>query len=176
MKKINFNQKGITLIELLLVFALVSIAMVTAYSIYFTGNKSFSTSRDIGFAQQDARLIADYIKNQTRTAKNLYIDENEIEENEEYYSLTLENKKLSISHSEDSSKDRIIGSSIESIKFSLKDADSGFKTNIIGLTVETDENGHKKQYEVDISFENGDVIVIDGVISEPISGIYYTKY
>lgn len=182
MEKISFNRKGVTLVELLLVLGLLSIVIATAYSIFFTGNKSFEANKGIGFAQRDARFITDYIKNEIRTARGLYINDDDMEDIEEYYLLALNrNKKLYISHSKDGNKNKTIGSPVDSIEFILirKDPDdpgSDIKTNVIGLVVNTEENGYRKQYKTDISFENGNVIVIPESTPEPISTIYYTKY
>lgn len=91
MKKTNKLRKGISLIELLLTLAILSITMIAIYSVFLTGNKSFTASKDKGFAQQDGRFIADYLKKELRYSSKISKDEIETGR---YFSLQLEEGKL----------------------------------------------------------------------------------
>ena len=67
------KRKGITLIELVLTVAIISVIIQVIYSIFFVGNLSFNTSKDIGFAQQGARIPIDYINKEVRNSSSVSI-------------------------------------------------------------------------------------------------------
>lgn len=81
------NRKGLTLIELVVTFAIFIIVVNLIYSLLFAGNRSFETGRDRGHAQQDARLIAAHLKNELRYSA--VIDDKVIDINGKYYSLGM---------------------------------------------------------------------------------------
>lgn len=89
LEKIKINKKGITLIEIILTLALLSIAIGVAYSIHFSGNKSFKVSKDIGFAQQDARIISEYLNKELKYSSKIF--ENEGNREGRYFSIELRN-------------------------------------------------------------------------------------
>lgn len=82
-----FNRKGITLLELILVLALVSLTIPVIYSIFFAGNSSYNISKNRGFAQQDVRLASDFIATNLMYVTALSDDENEFYT--DYYSLKV---------------------------------------------------------------------------------------
>ena len=73
MKKLKLNQRGITLVEVIISLAILVIILQVVYSIFFVGNKSFQTSRDMGFDQQETRNMSTHLTNQLRTAKIISI-------------------------------------------------------------------------------------------------------
>lgn len=84
----NNFRKGISLIELVLTIALVSIVIQVVYSVYFVGNTSYSISTNKGFSQQDVRIAGDFISSELKyitdvSSTNMYVDE--------YYSLKIDN-------------------------------------------------------------------------------------
>jgi|GEM_PF-1886270 len=79
---ITVKRKGITLIELVLVIALIGIIIPVLTSTFFVGNKSFSVSRDIGFVQQDLRLATMFAENELRLISDISLD---IPESNRYY-------------------------------------------------------------------------------------------
>src|SRR5690554_5159792 len=83
-----FNKrKGVTLIELILVIALISIIIPTIYSIFFAGNTSYGFSKNKGFAQQGVRLASDFIASNLKFVTALSDDENDFYT--DYYSLKV---------------------------------------------------------------------------------------
>lgn len=67
----SYNRKGISLIELVLAVAIVGIVIQVAYSIYFVGARSYETSKDMGFAQQEIRNLSMVLNNELRVAKEI---------------------------------------------------------------------------------------------------------
>lgn len=65
------TRKGITLIELLLVIALIGVIIPVVTSIFFVGNKSYSVSKDIGFIQQDLRLASIFTNKELRLTSDI---------------------------------------------------------------------------------------------------------
>lgn len=86
LEKTKINQKGFTLIEIMLMLALLSIVIGIAYSMHFVGNKSFEVSKDIGFAQQDARIISEYLNRELKYSSKISKDDYE---EGRYYSIEL---------------------------------------------------------------------------------------
>lgn len=80
------DRKGLTLIELILTLAIVSLVIPLLYSIFFVGSTSHSVSTNKGFAQQDIRIATDFIKKELRLVTN--IGDVALESNE-YYSLRI---------------------------------------------------------------------------------------
>lgn len=48
-----------------------AIILQVVYSIYFVGNKSFTTSKDIGFAQQEIRNVSIALSKELKAAKQI---------------------------------------------------------------------------------------------------------
>jgi len=183
MKTTSNNRKGMTLVELLLTVAIFSLVIQLVYSIFFVGQKSFVTSKDIGFAQQEARLPIDYINRQVRTAKNVYfVDPSSIAQYP-YYSIGINNlnqlEEIEY-HSLDSNTPKIIASGIDAIEFNIiYDSVEPEKpiTNQVNLSVVASESSIQKKYETLIRFENsGDIINYDVIPTEKITVVFYTKY
>lgn len=83
-----FNgRKGFTLIEVILVLALISITIPAIYSIFFAGNNSYGIIKNRGFAQQDVRLASDFIASNLKFVTALSDDENDFYT--DYYSLKV---------------------------------------------------------------------------------------
>lgn len=81
-------RKGVTLIELVLVLALVGIVLQVVYSIFFVGNVSYSISSNKGFSQQDVRILGDFLISELKyitemSTTDVYVDS--------YYSIKIDN-------------------------------------------------------------------------------------
>lgn len=81
------DRKGITLIELVLVVALLGITIQAIYSIFFVGNTSYGVSKSKGFAQQEVRLASDFISKNLKYATILSSDSEYFTSG--YYSLRV---------------------------------------------------------------------------------------
>lgn len=176
MKNIRYNNKGITLIELIITLAIMIVVLQTIYSIFFVGNKSFNIGKNKGFAQQEGRIVADFINNELRVAKK--ISEDRLME--KHYSLSLNNngqlskKTYNEDGSEDVNEEKILSKNLRGIKF--KGAD-GNKKGIIYITIdvmegEKSKNGQNYSLDINILLEN--LPDFDEDIDPKI--IYYTKY
>jgi prepilin-type N-terminal cleavage/methylation domain-containing protein len=81
------RREGFTLLEVILVIALIGIIIPAIYSIFSTGNTSYGISKNRGFAQQDVRLASDFIASNLKYVTALSDDENEFYT--DYYSLKI---------------------------------------------------------------------------------------
>lgn len=185
MDKYYHNRRGVTLIELILTLAIFSIIIQVAYSVFFVGNKSFSTSKNIGFAQQNARLPIDYINREIRMAKGVYIHGAPLEY--PHYKLSLDGTNLvktSYSSSSDSGVNTIISTNVDSMIFSpiWKDKlTDDLDHNKLQLVINVVEENYNKEFSTLIRFENtsgGGTIkrLQDDVIPDTFEIIYYTKH
>ncbi|HAP32416.1 MAG TPA: hypothetical protein DCQ14_05110 [Firmicutes bacterium] len=68
------NNKGITLIELLIAVALTGMIMSLGYALYFFGTGSFERGTAQAQAQHNARLADEYLKAELRNALRIEID------------------------------------------------------------------------------------------------------
>ena len=187
MNILNNNRKGITLIEVILAIAIMAIIGQAIYSIYYVGNKSYAINRDMGFAQQDARLILENINNEIRTAKEV----SNSTLTTKYYSIKIYNNNLIKTTYDTAETTEILGTNIEYIHFmpidkTPEDANTDYSGNIINVKITTKEGTVTRTYDMDIRFENGNIIkystIDDGEgniiydFTPPLDIIYYTKY
>ncbi|WP_168198272.1 prepilin-type N-terminal cleavage/methylation domain-containing protein [Crassaminicella thermophila] len=121
------NKKGITLIELLLALALISMILSISYSLNIFGIKSFSKASSQANVQENVRLAVDFITQETRYATQLEILDNletipekaQIDE-DEYYIL-LNDHSIEYRYKDHS---KVIANIIENLSFHKdKDAD-----------------------------------------------------
>lgn len=62
----KMKKHGFTLVEIILVLALISIVTIGSYSIFFTGQKSFEVGIDKGRDQADLRILREYLAKELR--------------------------------------------------------------------------------------------------------------
>jgi len=60
------SQKGMTLVELIMAMAIMSILMATYYSLFFTGNRHYEYVHDSYKKQNEARIAMSYITTRIR--------------------------------------------------------------------------------------------------------------
>jgi prepilin-type N-terminal cleavage/methylation domain-containing protein len=65
------NQKGISLAELIVVMALLSMVLALGYSYYFFGSRTFSTGESQSNMQRDIRQSASFITSELRYATSI---------------------------------------------------------------------------------------------------------
>lgn len=93
------NKKGVTLIELVLVIALIGIVLQVGYSIFFVGLDSYAVSNNKGFSQQEVRNATMFLESELKYANDFYTQE-EVEDgivNTVFYGLKRENEDLIVS-------------------------------------------------------------------------------
>ncbi len=186
------TRKGLTLIEVILTIAIMTIIGQALYSIYHVGTKSFEINRDMGFTQQDARLILENLNNEMRTAKEVSTDI--IDFGNKYSSIVKDGnvlKKISyvMNESGDFVEDstKILGTNINMLNFkpidqNPEDINIEYITDMISVEIVTNEENVSRSYTMDIRLENGNIIKYstnelgEYNLPETIDRIYYTKY
>jgi len=186
------TRKGLTLIEVILTIAIMTIIGQALYSIYHVGTKSFEINRDMGFTQQDARLILENLNNEMRTAKEVSTDI--IDSGNKYSSILKDGnvlKKISyvMNESGDFVEDstKILGTNINMLNFkpidqNPEDINIEYITDMISVEIVTNEENVSRSYTMDIRLENGNIIKYstnelgEYNLPETIDRIYYTKY
>lgn len=171
--KINkYNNKGFTLVELLITLAIMGIVIQLIYSLFFVGNKSFNISKNKGFAQQDVRIASIFLIDELRTVEKI----SNIGLTGKYYSLRLENGKIfrKVHNGDGSEPDLYISNNIDNINFKYT---KEIKMEIINIFIEAKEGELKrdeqsKEIDFNILLENSPNY--DKVIDQAI--IYYSKY
>lgn len=87
------NRTGFTLVELMLVVALIGVVSSVAYSIFFTGQKSFEVGMKKGEEQADHRILREYLVKELRYIQELYLKDPVGKGLIKYYSLKVEKKE-----------------------------------------------------------------------------------
>lgn len=64
-------KKGFTLIELVIVIAILGIVIYLGFSFFSFGNRSFSRGQDQSSIQHSVRMASRYITDEIRTAKDV---------------------------------------------------------------------------------------------------------
>ena len=177
MKNIKFNNKGLTLMELIITIAIMGITLQMIYSLFFVGNKSFNFGKNKGLAQQKARTVSELITNELRTAKDIRFTEGTIKE--EHFSMGVDNgnlikKTYNSAGTEDIEKRKILFTdSLENIEFNSQDANAN---GIINITIKVVEKENKVNEIYSVNFN----ILLENILSYKQNNIqnkiYYSKY
>ncbi len=95
------NSKGLSLVELLVVLALLGIILLLVFSPFFFSHNSFGRESEKSNTISDARAAMDYLTREIRKADEIEImDVDEIEEGQEYLLMELEGSSYSFQPSE----------------------------------------------------------------------------
>jgi len=86
------NDKGLTIVELLIAIALLLIVLSLGFSLFFFGTGSFETGTARAGAQQQARLVDEYFKAELRNAGRISFQDDVIDNWE--HNFKLEDKVL----------------------------------------------------------------------------------
>ena len=177
MKNIKFDNKGLTLIELIVTIAIMGIALQMIYSLFFVGNKSFNFGKNKGFAQQNARTVSELLINELRTAKDIRFNEGTIKE--EHFSLEVDNENLikktydSIGTEDVEKRKTLFTDFLESIEFNSQDTNAN---GIINITIKVVEEGNKVNEIYSVNFN----ILLENILNYKENNIqnkiYYSKY
>ncbi|MPW27314.1 hypothetical protein GC105_16230 [Alkalibaculum sp. M08DMB] len=85
---IKNNCKGITVVELIIVVALIIVVLTIAFNALFVSKKSFDIGLDKATLQQNARVIANQVTERLKFAKS--ISHMPILTGEDYYKISLQ--------------------------------------------------------------------------------------
>jgi len=113
---VNAKRKGISLIELILTIALIGIVIPVLTSIFIVGNKSYSTSKDMGFVQQDLRLATIFTNNELKLVHDISSvapEKGRYYKFEVYHDDTLNRSKMKVTYYEEITQDED-GNEVES--------------------------------------------------------------
>ena len=83
------KQHGFTLLEVLIVVALIPLLLGVTYSIFSMSNKTFNSSTGKAVIQKDARTTTRFITKQLRNAKEVAVSPPTINDGEKYYAIKL---------------------------------------------------------------------------------------
>ena len=89
------DNRGITLVELIIVLALISVVLFLTITILLISKKSFDLGMDSTIIQQDARRASDHITDKLKFAK--YVSSSPLT-GQEYYRISLEDNALAVSN------------------------------------------------------------------------------
>lgn len=67
------NERGLTLVEFIIAFALIVFVLAVGYCFYFFGMRSFAVGETQSNMQRDIRLVANFITKETRNATEIYL-------------------------------------------------------------------------------------------------------
>lgn len=150
MKSIK-NRNGLTLVEIIIVIAIIGILSAVASSVFFSGTKSFEFSKDKGFAQQEARLAATIITRELRTAVE--------------WSVNADSASMADAGFKKIDKDSF--DNVSSISFSSEG------NNILLVKLTAEETNANQNIEFKVLLENSQDLSVFG--SEK-NAVYYKKY
>lgn len=142
------HKRGITLIELVIVISLIGIIVQIVYLTYFISNKSFTISKNKGFAQQDVRIMAEYINKELRFIELLSLEPL----SGTYYSLELienDNGRKSLvkkKYDKDGGSESIIFGNINNLF--LENSLPGIMTT--NVTQKVDDQLYELEYNTDL--------------------------
>lgn len=96
---IKKNEKGVTLVELIISIALLLIVLQVIYSIFFVGSDSLSVSTNKGFSQQGVRNTNIFLESELKYANSFYSEQQVTEgiPNTDFYGISLDNDYLVVS-------------------------------------------------------------------------------
>lgn len=159
-KKMKQNQKGITLVELIIVLGLIVVVIGVTYNVFFVSSSIFDTGVNKANIQQSARVCSNEIIDSLKFAKQ--VSKDPISGGNTIY---LDNKRIVF---EDSAGNKqMFGDYIENLKFESKE-------NGKVVYFEFDVNTGKQQLKMESSVAFANEISTD--LSTKPSTIYYTLY
>ena len=171
MNKNKINRKGISLIEIILTVGIFAMIIPLIYSIFFVGNKSFGTSRDIGLAQQEARLVSQHLENELRNVSKI---NNKKDENlpERYFTIAVDkNDGISTLKKVEHNIDGTIGTKLTSGNWDINLANNnGIIMGVISVYIDKDTD---YELPINIPLENDKGASFAEMTLSNVNQIYY---
>ena len=97
-----FSEKGLTLLELVMAFAILLLVLGVSYTFYVYAARSSAVTSSQASLQQNVRLARTLIENEIKFAE--YIKVGESSETENYRCIYLENDKIMIQYENEDTK------------------------------------------------------------------------
>ena len=168
--QIKDNDKGVTLIELIIVIGLLVVVLAVLYNIFMVSQKSFQIGIDKSIVQQDARVCSNKITDELKLAKTVSLTE----PTGEYYRISLKPNGTTVyksviitKYSEGVAAEQEFGSYIQSITFTTKTTNS--KVVQFDMVVTTG----KQTIPINSSVQ---LINTTADLTTSSSQVFYTKY
>ncbi|MDQ2087830.1 prepilin-type N-terminal cleavage/methylation domain-containing protein [Herbivorax sp. ANBcel31] len=89
------NQKGVTLVEVMVALAVSSLIIVAAFNFFWSGTKSYHLGINKASIQNEVNLAAYILSNEIKYAEEIYLIESVPQNPDEYYYLFLEKDEKS---------------------------------------------------------------------------------
>ena len=147
LKKPNilWNNKGLTLVELMVAVGLIVIVISLGFTLLFFGMRSFDTGTAQAHTQQNVRLVGDYMRSELRNA--VEITESEPDPAEPYFEIDGNALKHSGS---------VITNDVEINEITI-------------FILEGTENRALLKFKIDFQFEKGSFEYVDQVLLNNLS-------
>lgn len=151
-KSIKNNQKGLMLVELMVVLVLLGIILALSYMYFDYGVQAFERGERRSIAQTASRLTSDFIKTEIRFAKEITInpdvtidDDGYISESGDYRYIYLDDNPDSpntdsiVFQNEDGNKQVLADSQADDMPYSIR-FDSNIPDDVVIFEIEADNN------------------------------------
>lgn len=170
-RKLTLNRRGMTLVELLVSLAILSLVIVLVGSLLVMSFRGYQRNVRQAALQQDARLKADFITGQLRAAKA--VSSSALPGNTNFLLHTLpvgsERYLVMDTFAEGTPGDRrTIGTAISSLKF----YDTG-NTRMLGVQLTVEKQGQSYTLDFEVRLENA---VVTGLGIAGRNALYFTVY
>ncbi len=145
------NDKGITLLEIIISIAIVGILLTLTFNLFFFGNEVFARGSEQYNVQTSVRISTTSITDTVRYATALYIESNKPDTFEDpYHYIYYENGIVYYSYidSDSTRKTRFLGTDITSLEFS-KQSDRLVSMSVTGI-----ERNQTYEIDMDIGLPN----------------------
>lgn len=115
----NESQRGFTLIEILIVLTFLSVVIGLAYNYNFLGTRFFSEGEKRVNVQRNIRLAADYISQQLRYSKDVFITEEKPDPFDDDYYYIYVNEDGQLTHVREGDEQVILEDLSQGLNFAL---------------------------------------------------------
>ena len=151
MCKLIKNNKGITLLEIIISLAIVGLLLTLTFNLFFFGNEVFARGSEQYNIQTSVRMSTSSITDTVRYATALYIESNKPDTFEDqYHYIYYENGTVLYSYidSDNTRKTRFLGTDITSLEFN-KQSD-----RLVNMSVTGVERNQTYEINMDIGLPN----------------------
>lgn len=179
MKNRRNSQRGVTLIELIITLALITITIAVVTNIFMVARQTFNTGVDKSSAQQNARFVSNKITDELKFAKNI---DNVAFASGEFYKMYVNNNSLMIQKYSGPTTPVgtavTVGQYIESLNFSGSQYGKTINFTLNSKSNFTGNTAEEKVFLVTSSIQLMNNVGANKVIMNVITGnqLYFTLY
>lgn len=160
LKTVN-NEKGLTLVEILVVVVLIVVVLSLGYTVIHYSRTTFQSGTARAEVQQEVRLVSDYITQELRNATAITDnnDNNDFEKTMKFGDSTLE-----IKTNNNSEEVTVDGNKISSITLNVDDSGGKNDNAILRINIDTNEEyEYNKEILLNNLYKDDDKLDIDEV-------------